>query len=72
MTLDESVDKLDKLDSNGITAFIDPSLNGELTKLGDIKVDFITNDSGQSGYVVSVGEPGAGCGGCSCDDKPAN
>ncbi len=72
MTLDESVDNLDKLDSNGITAYIDPRLHGELSKLGDINVDFITNDLGQSGYVVSVGELCAGCAGCSCDDKPAN
>ena len=72
MTLDESVDELDQLESNGVKAYIDPRLKTELAKLGDIYVDFITNEAGQSGYVVRVGEPGAGCAGCSCDDQPAH
>jgi len=71
MTLDESKDGLEKLDSNGITAYIDPRLHKELSNLGEISVDFITNPTGQSGYMVSVGKPGASCEGCSCDDQPS-
>jgi hypothetical protein len=72
MTLDESVDELARLEYNGVIAYIDPRLKTELAKLGEINVDFITNEAGQSGYVVSIGEPGAGCAGCSCDDRPAH
>ena len=67
MTLDESIEGLDKFDSNNITAYIDPRLNAELVKLGDIHVDFVTNETGQSGYMVTVGEPCSGCAGCSCE-----
>jgi len=60
------VDALDKLESNGVTAYIDGKLNREMKKMGDITIDFVTNDMGQSGYRISVGQPGAGCEGCSC------
>jgi hypothetical protein len=71
MALDESTDGLEKLDSNGITAYIDPALSKELSKLGDIQVDYIINEFGQSGYTVRVGEPGTGCAGCSCEGSPS-
>jgi len=68
MALDESVDGLEKLESNGITAYIDPRLKDQLGKFGDIQVDFITNQMGQSGYTIKIGEGGdcssGGCEGC--------
>ena len=66
MTLDESVDGLEKLESNNVTAYIDSKLHENLTQLGEITVDFITNEMGQSGYMVTIGKPGQGCEGCSC------
>jgi hypothetical protein len=66
MTLDESVEGLERLDSNNITAYIDGQLHENLSKMGDIYVDFITNPTGQSGYMVTIGRPGQGCEGCSC------
>jgi len=69
MTLDESNDGLEKLDSNGITAYIDAKLLAELNRVGDINVDFITNEAGQSGYSVRIGDPGAGCAGCGSSES---
>ncbi len=66
MTLDESVEGLEKLDSNNITAYIDGKLHKDLSELGDIMVDYTTNEMGQSGYMVTLGKPGQGCDGCSC------
>jgi len=66
MTLDESVEGLEELESNNITAYIDGQLHKDLSKLGEIRVDFVTNQMGQSGYMVTIGKPGSGCEGCSC------
>lgn len=67
MALDEPKDSLDRLDSNGITAYIDPKLNEYLAQVGDIRVNYITNETG-SGYSIRVGELKCGQeqGGCSC------
>jgi len=67
MTLDESTDKLKMIESNGISAYIDPKVLDYLQQYGAINIDFITR-GGQSGYMVSVGQPGdcssGGCSGC--------
>lgn len=73
MTLDESAEKLDKLESNGITAFIDPKVLTYLQQFGEIIVDFISRN-GQSGFQIKVGtadcgsssdtDTGGGCSGC--------
>jgi hypothetical protein len=63
MTLDESTDGLEQLESNGVTAFIDPNLKGALAQFGDINVDFITNEAGNSGFTIRAGSPDCG----SCD-----
>ena len=67
LALDESVDGLEKLESNGITAYIDPGLKEFLTQYGEINVDYVKRQF-DGGYVVSAGKPSAGsCGsGCSC------
>jgi Fe-S cluster assembly iron-binding protein IscA len=72
LALDESTDELEKLESNGVTAFIDKRLHGEMQKLGDISIDFVTNEIGQSGYRITVGQPGSGCEGCSCPSDEEN
>lgn len=66
MTLVESTDGLVRLESNGLSAYIEPGLNDHLERLGDINIDFITNAMG-SGYTIVVGEK-ADCAskGCSC------
>lgn len=66
MALDESTAGLEKLSSNGISAYIDPKLLEYLNKIGDINIDFLTNEYG-SGYTVRVGELRCGQGDCSCD-----
>jgi Fe-S cluster assembly iron-binding protein IscA len=67
MALDESTEGLEELQSNGISAFIDPKLNEYLSQIGDIAIDYISNEQG-SGYTIKVGDPQSRCGvsGCSC------
>ena len=62
MTLDESEEKLDKLESNGITAFIDPKVLTYLQQFGEINIDYVTHN-GQSGYMIKVGTADCGSGG---------
>ena len=67
MALEESIDGLEKLESNGIVAWIDPRVNEYITQLGDINIDYVTREFG-SGYVISAGKPSGNCGtggGCS-------
>ena len=70
MTLAESTDGLVRLESNGLSAYIEPGLNDHLERLGDINIDFVNNAMG-SGYTITIGEPGecssdCGSGSCSC------
>jgi hypothetical protein len=66
MALDESVNGLEKLESNGIEAYIDPGLIEFLKQYGDITVDFVEREVGKGGYLVKVGKGGDCGGGCSC------
>jgi len=66
MALDESTTGLEELSSNGISAYIDPKLLEYLNQIGDINIDFLTNEYG-SGYTVRVGENQ--CGDCTCDHQ---
>ena len=54
MALDESTEGLEKLNSNGINAWIDPQLKTYLSQIGEINIDYVTNEYG-SGYMVTVG-----------------
>lgn len=68
MTLEESIDGLDKLESNGVIAWIDPKVNQYVDELGDINIDFV-DDGARRGYVITAGKStdGKDCGGgCSC------
>jgi len=68
MTLYESTDGLEKLESNGLTAYIDPSLYKQLQEVGAINIDYVINQTGQSGYRIVIGNPedcsSKGCNGC--------
>jgi Fe-S cluster assembly iron-binding protein IscA len=67
MTLEESVDGLEKLESNGVTAWIDPRVHEYVGQMGDINVDFI-DDGTRRGYILTAGKSSDGkdCDGCSC------
>jgi Fe-S cluster assembly iron-binding protein IscA len=67
MALDESVDNLESIDSNGVVAYIDPGLKKSLAQFGEINIDYITNQAGQSGFTIKAGDPNAACG--TCGDK---
>lgn len=62
MALDESTENLEKVESNGVEAYIDPKVIEYLKKFGNVNVDFVTSPQG-SGYQITVGDPG----GCSPD-----
>jgi len=68
MALDESIGNLDKLEDNGITAYIDPNLKNALEQLGAINIDYVTRPDGGGGYMIRAGQPGdcsqGGCDGC--------
>ena len=68
MTLDESINELEKLESNGIIAYIDPKLRQVMEQFGQINIDFITQPDGTGGYMIKAGQPGdcseTGCDGC--------
>jgi Fe-S cluster assembly iron-binding protein IscA len=66
LALDESVEGLEKLEANGVAAYIDPGLKEFLVQYGEINIDYVKRQMG-GGYVVSAGKPGGNCGsGCSC------
>jgi Fe-S cluster assembly iron-binding protein IscA len=64
MALEESVDELDKMESNGVEAYIDPKLKTALTPFGKINVDYITNELGNSGFAIRTGDVNPDCGSC--------
>ena len=67
MTLYESTDGMTEINSGGVTAYIDSNLNTQLEKIGQVNVDFITNEVGQSGFKITVGSGDcseSGCRGC--------
>lgn len=66
MALEESTENLDKLESKQITAYIDPQLLEHLKQFGGVNIDYITNQMGQSGYRIFLGEDKCSTGKCSC------
>ena len=66
MALEESIDGMEKLESNGITAWVDAKLKSFLIELGKITVDYRKDPVGGGGYVLTTGDGGCsgGCEGC--------
>lgn len=68
MALDESITDFDKLEHNGVTAYIDPGLKKALEQFGSINIDYVQRPDGSGGYLIRAGQPGdcsaAGCTGC--------
>ncbi|MDF1544950.1 MAG: hypothetical protein P1R58_07595 [bacterium] len=64
MALDESNDEMEKLESNGIAAFVTPDLKEMLATLGAINIDFINPGFGRAGFTVKFDQNN--CGDCSC------
>lgn len=68
LALDESVGGLEKLESNGVVAWIDPGLKEFLADYGEISIDYVERGFSK-GYVVRAGAKSENnnCGGgCSC------
>jgi hypothetical protein len=68
MALDESIGNLDRLEDNGVTAYIDPNLKDALHQFGTISIDYVKRPDGSGGYLIRAGQPGDcnqdGCSGC--------
>ncbi len=54
MTLDESTDGMEKLESNGVSAYIDPDLYRNLSQRGNIYIDYGTDRFGMTGFSISI------------------
>jgi len=55
MTLDESIDGLDKIDSNGLSFFLDPNLIAFLKQNGEVNIDFVQT-ANRGGFMIRVGQ----------------
>jgi Fe-S cluster assembly iron-binding protein IscA len=66
MALDESVDGLVKLESNGIEAYIEPGLREFLEQFEQISVDYVSRGE-MTGFAVTVGKDSSGCGSGGCN-----
>lgn len=64
MALDESIDGMEKMESNGIVAYIEPRLKEFLSQYGSINIDFVDQITGK-GFTIRAGEPSGDCGSCS-------
>jgi len=67
LALEESTDGLEKLESNGIQAYIDPGLQTYLQNHGDIHLDYIDQGPGRTGFAIRVGTANCGDGSSGCD-----
>ena len=68
MALEESVDGLVKLESDGVTAYVEETFSKYLEGQGGIHIDHVSPESGRGGgYTVTVGSAGScGSGTFSC------
>ena len=62
MALEESTEGLEQLESNTVTAYIDPKLKEYVKSLGKVTIDFVNNPAG-GGYRIMIGD-GCDTGGC--------
>ncbi len=66
LALEESTQDLEKLESNEISAFVDPKLKQLLKQFGKINIDYISNALQGSGFSIKVGNGSCDSSGCSC------
>ena len=66
MALEESIEGMEKLESNGITTWIDAKLLSLLSTLNKVTIDFRKDDLGGGGYTITAGEHNCSGGDCSC------
>jgi len=66
MALEESIDGMERLESNGIIAYVEPNLKEFIKQYGKITIDFIKNMFGNGGYTITIGNQNCsgGCGTC--------
>jgi hypothetical protein len=64
MALEESTSGLEKLDSNGIEAFIESGLLGHIAQRGDIYIDYGTDRFGVTGFSIAIKRNPDEQGGC--------
>jgi hypothetical protein len=65
ITLEESIENLEALESNGMTAYIDSQLKGFLAEHGAVNIDYVKTKFGRNGYTISVGNNGCSPDKCS-------
>ncbi|HUV29615.1 MAG TPA: hypothetical protein VMY05_00800 [Acidobacteriota bacterium] len=53
------MDGLAALESNGVTAYVDPFLRDFATDNEGLHIDYVTGDSGRPGYLITIGGPSA-------------
>ncbi len=54
MALEESTTGLEKLESNGIEAYIEEGLLSHITQRGDIYIDYGTDRFGITGFSIAI------------------
>ena len=63
MALDEPTNEMEKLESNGIEAYIEKRLKDFLIQYGSINIDFVNHPTG-SGFTIKAGDGNPDCGSC--------
>jgi hypothetical protein len=66
MALDESTEGLVKLESNGISAYIDRDLLGSIEQRGNIYVDYGADRFGMIGFSIAVKKNSSDKADCGC------
>lgn len=66
MALEESTDGLTPIESNGISAYIDPDLLRSLEQRGNIYVDYGTDRFGMTGFSIAIKKNASDKPDCSC------
>ncbi len=64
MALEESQSTLEKLESNGIEAYIDPGLHRLVSQRGNIYIDFVDDPYGGKGFRIAIKRNASDPSGC--------
>jgi hypothetical protein len=66
MALEESTEGLAQIESNGVSAYIDPDLLRSLEQRGNIYVDYGADRFGMIGYSIAVKKTATDKSDCGC------